>query len=94
MPHAQRYPAKGQAISALKTNHQSGFPWQVQKCANTVRKPTMLPHLSTPLRAMKDRLPRLRNLSHFLRCRLNTQDLKLSNIGISPFANVKSVNLD
>jgi hypothetical protein len=25
-------------------------------------------------------LPQLRSLSHFLRCRLNTQDLKLSNI--------------
>jgi hypothetical protein len=29
-----------------------------------------------------------------LRCRLNTQDLKLSNIGLSPFTNAKSNNFD
>jgi len=54
----------------------------------------MLPHFSIPLRTMKDRLPRILFFSHFLRCRLNTQDLKFSNIGTSPFANSKSDTLD
>lgn len=92
MPHAQTYPPIGQAISKLISRRQSIFPWQVRAFVIVVKTNMMLPHLSTPLRTMKDRLPNLRLFSHFLRCLLRIADLKLLDICATPFANTNSTN--